>query len=344
MRLTSLLLGIFMAAMIAAPGSVVAAEVVTAERVERAAEFHLDGRIEAVNKATVSAQTSGRIIELPYDVDDFVPAGAVIVRFRDTEQQAALERAAAAYEEVVARSEQAGRELERVEGLVEDQLVSRSVYDQAKAEAQAATARLESARSAVKTAEEQLAYTRVRAPYAGIVTERFVEKGELAQPGQPLMSGLSLEQLRVLVDVPQRLSAVVREQPQVEVITPEGERITTGNIRVFPFADEATHTFRLRADLPSVESVLFPGMLVKAVFSTGSRSAIVVPAEAVARRGEVTAVYVRTGEEDIRLRQVRAGRTIDDMTEILAGLDEGERVMRDPVAAAALYQQVRKEN
>ena len=300
-------------------------------------EFRLDGRIEAVNRATVSAQTSGRIVELPYDVDDYVPAGAVIVRFRDTEQQARVNQAQAALEEAIARHDQASRELERIAGLREEGVVSQADFDRVKAEAEAAGARLESARAALDTAREQLEYTRVRAPYAGIVTARHVELGELAQPGQPLMSGLSLEKLRVLVDVPQSLIAPVRNEASLQVITPQGERLDAEISSIFPFADEATHSFRLRAELPTLEeTTLFPGMLVKTVFVTGKREILLLPGEAIARRGEVTAVYVANENDELHFRQVRTGRARGGHVEILSGLSAEERVALDPVAAAAI--------
>ena len=77
--------------------------------------------------------------------------------------------------------------------MFENDTVAKARYDQARANYDAAQARLESARSSVASAEQQLDYTVVRAPYAGIVSARHVEVGELVRPGQPLMSGLSLE-------------------------------------------------------------------------------------------------------------------------------------------------------
>lgn len=304
--------------------------------------FHLDGRIEAVNRATVSAQTSGRIVELPYDVDDYVPAGAVIVRFRDTEQQAGVSQAEAALEEAVARNVQAQKDLDRIAGLREQAVVSQAEFDRAEAAAEAAAARLESARAALESAREQLEYTRVRAPYAGIVTARHVELGELARPGQPLMSGLSLEKLRMVVDVPQSLVGPVRDGARLTVLTPQGRELDAEISSIFPFADEATHSFRLRAELPELEGArLFPGMLVRAVFVTGEREALLLPAEAVARRGEVTAAYVQGQDGELQFRQLRSGREHDGKIEILAGIAAGEKVALDPVAAAAVMKQER---
>ncbi len=177
-------------------------ESVAASLEDAARERVWDGRVEAVNRATISAQTSGRIAELPFDVNDFVDAGAVVMRFTDTEQQAALASALAALEEANARLAEANQEFERFSQMIENQTISQARFDQSKANRDAAQARVNAAQSGVAAAREQLEYTVVRAPYAGIVAERHVELGELVRPGQPLISGLSLQQLRINVDVP----------------------------------------------------------------------------------------------------------------------------------------------
>jgi RND family efflux transporter MFP subunit len=132
----------------------------------------LDGTVEAVNQATVSAQTSGRVAEIYYDVDDFVEAGAPLMRFTDTEQRAALESARAALQEAEARAAEAESENTRIAAMFENGTVARARYDQAQANRNAAAARLEAARAGVTNAEEQLEHTVVRAPYAGIVSPR----------------------------------------------------------------------------------------------------------------------------------------------------------------------------
>ena len=109
--------------------------------------------VEAVNQATMSAQTSGRIAEVYYDVDDYVEPGEPIVRFTDVEQQSALRQAKAALEEALARQKQADAEFRRAEGLFESGSSSRREYDQALAARDAAVARSAAARSAVQTAE-----------------------------------------------------------------------------------------------------------------------------------------------------------------------------------------------
>lgn len=317
------------------PGGAAAAEVpfptVEARYEEAPRERVFDGTVEAVNRATVSAQTSGRVAEILYDVNDFVEAGAVIMRFTNVEQQAALRQAAASLEEAEARFEEAEQEHERVANMFRNETVSRARFEQAAANRDAAAARLEAARSAVEAAEEQLDYTEVRAPYAGIVSERHVEVGEIVAPGQPLMSGLSLESLRVNVDVPQSMIEPIREIGRAFVYA-DDERIAAERMTFFPVADPVTNTFRVRVDLPEASAQLFPGMFVKAGFIVGETRRLLVPEQAVVRRSELSAVYV-AGEEHVILRQVRLGRRYGDDVEVLAGLDEGELVALDPVAA-----------
>jgi RND family efflux transporter MFP subunit len=306
--------------------------IATAEIDEAPMERLLDGKVEAVNRATMSAQTSGRIAEVFYDVDDYVEPGDPIVRFTDVEQQSALRQAEAALAEAIARQKQAEEDFERVSGLLASGSASQREYDQALASKDAAAARVNAARSAVSTARQQVEYTLVRAPYAGIVTERHVEVGETVGVGQPLMSGLSLEALRVVVDVPQQFAAEVRKNRAAFIITDE-DRVAASGVTIFPFAHTASNTFRVRLEMPPGQFGLYPGMFVKVAFVVGESQRLLVPSEALIRRNEVTGVYVVGADNKVRLRQVRVGRGFGDRAEILAGLRAGEQIATDPVSA-----------
>lgn len=316
----------------AAPGvAAVPFETVIATLEDAARERVWDGRVEAVNQATVSAQTSGRIAELPFDVNDYVEAGAVLMRFTDTEQKAALAQAEAAQQEATARLAEANQEFERFSKMIENNSVSRAAFDQSRANRDAARARLNATRSRVEGAKEQLEYTVIRAPYAGIVSKRHVELGELVSPGQPVISGLSLQSLRVNVDVPQSMFHAIRTIGKAFVYV-KGERIAAESLTFFLVADAEANTFRVRVNLPDGAVTLYPGMFVKVGFVVGETQRLLVPAEAVVRRSELSGVYVADGDA-VALRQVRLGRRYGDSIEVLSGLSEGEAVAIDPVAA-----------
>ena len=299
-----------------------------------ARERHFDGLVEAERRSTVSAQVSARIEDLPFDVDDYVERGDVIVRFRDQQAAADLKQAEAASLEARARLEESRSNYDRIARLFEQQRVSQADMDRATADQQSARARVEAAEGALLSAQENYENTLVRAPFAGIVVERHVELGEMATVGTPLMTGLSLEHLRVVADVPQHDIGALRDGGEAFVDLPDGVSLGAEAIRIFPYADASTHTFRVRLRLAEGQHGIYPGMWVKVRFVTGTEEALPVPVSAVVRRSELTAVYVLGEDGAPRLRQVRLGRDLPDgRVAVLAGLDVGEKVVIDGDAA-----------
>ena len=283
----------------------------------------IDATIEAVQQATISAQTTGRILEINVDVDDYVEKGKVIIRLRDKEQRA--------FDATKARFDEAQSEFKRVQEIYAKKLVAKAALDRAEAQ-------LKATRAAMAQAQEALDHTVIRAPYSGIVVKRLVEVGETARPGEPLMTGLSLEKLRAVVNLPQSLIYTVRQHQQAWVwVGPEREtRVKAESLTISPFADPDSHTFLVRVNLPIGDHHIYPGMYTKVAFMSGEEARLVIPAQAVAHRSEVTAVYVKDEKGTLSLRQVRLGEVLpDNQVEVLAGLSAGETVVLDPVAAAA---------
>lgn len=322
-----------------------ALETVDVTLTETARYFRLDGVVEAVNRSTIAAQTSAQITEVLFDVDDFVEKGAVIVVLRNTEQKAGVEQASANLRAARARLTEAQSEHKRIADLFDRQLVSRQDMDRVSAALKTARAGFEAAQATVNQAGQQLEYTRVTAPYSGIVTERHVEVGEVAQPGTPLMSGISLEQLRVSVEIPQSIVNLVRQHQSATVELPDGQQVEASSVTVFPVAEAGSGSFTTRLGLPSGLSGVFPGMYVKTSFVTGREDVLTVPAQSVAVRSEVTGIYVENADGSISFRHIRPGRTFADgrMT-LLAGADAGEKVVLDPAQAVALLKSGNGDN
>ncbi len=297
-------------------------------------ERYVDGTIEAVNQATVSAQTSGRVVEILYDVNDVVPAGAVIVRLKGTEQRASLQAAQATLTEARARSVEAETSYQRIAELFQRRVVSKSQLDQVTANRDAAAGRLAAAEAGMTAAREGVGYTEIRAPYGGVLTKRLVEVGETVGPGTPLMTGLSLRDLRVDTSIPQGIVMQVRKLKQAAVYVGD-QRIEASKITIFPEAATPSSTFRARLDLPPGTLDLAPGMYVKVGLVIGQVDRLLVPATAVIERSEVTGVYVVDSKGEVSLRYVRPGHHFGDRIEILSGLSSGERIALDPVTASA---------
>jgi len=313
---------------------VVAAQAAPTERM-------LDGTVEAVNQSTVSAQTAGRVEAIFFDVNDTVPAGALIIRIRSTEQAASLTQAQAALKEATAREAEAQTRYERITDMYQRRVVAKATYDEASAARDAAVARLIAARAGLEAAREGVAYTEIRAPYPGVVTQKHVQVGEAVAPGTPLMTGASLDELRVVAEIPQSVIDQVRAARKAAVYA-DGRRIESAGITIFPAAQPETNTFRARIDLPKGVQGLAPGMFVKVGLIVGESERMLVPRSAVVQRSEMRGVYVVATDGRVSLRQVRLGHARGEQVEVLAGLADGERVALDPVAAGLKARQPAK--
>ncbi|MES1943598.1 RND family efflux transporter MFP subunit [Salinisphaera sp. PC39] len=297
-------------------------------------EVAFDGNLEALNRSTVASEVNARVTELPFDVGDYVEQGEVIARFRDTSQQARLRAAQAGLDEARARLAEVAETYRRARALYEKELIAKAQLENAVAAYESAKARVSAAEADVRGAQEALEHTVVRAPYSGVVLERHVELGETATVGQPLMTGLSLEHLRAVVDIPQSYIAALREHRSARAILPDGASVPAASLRIPPGADPQTHTFRVLVRLPEGDHGVFPGTLVKIAFVRGETRRLLLPATAVVRRSEVVAVYVVGEDGRVTLRQVRLDEPrADGRLPVLAGVSEGERVALDPIAA-----------
>lgn len=315
---------------VSAPGP--ALQLLVVRPVQTAAEWRIDGTVEAIDHATVAAQTSGRVEAIYYDVGQYVPAGSVIIRLRAMEQHAALVQAQGALRAASARALEAQTRYQRIRDMFDREVVPKADLDQATADRDAAAAQLSAARAAVVSAQQGVAYTEVRAPYAGVVTQRLVEVGETVAPGTPLMSGVSLQRLRVAVDIPQSIVDAVRRNMAGGIYI-GGRRIEAAHVTVFPVASTPSNTFRAWLDLPQSASGLYPGMFVNVGLVLGQRARLLVPASAIVRRSAVTAVYLVQADGWTNMQQVRVGEAIGDRVEVLSGLQPGDRVALDPLAA-----------
>jgi RND family efflux transporter MFP subunit len=285
----------------------------------------------------MKAQTSGQLAEIYFDVDDIVNKDDVLARFNNKRQKAELDLAMAGYAEAEADYQRSDDDFNRIDKLFAEKIVSKSDLDRAQAAQRTAKARLDGANARVKSARQEYEYTVIRAPYSGIVTKRHVQVGESVHPGSDLVSGISLDRLRVVVDVPQDLVETIRQHKKAMLYLPDGSSVDSEDLTIFPFADEASNSFRVRINLPTGISGLYPGVLVRVGFSGDNREVLVIPASALTHRGEMSIVYVRADDGRIVLRQVRQGDAIDqDRLVIHAGLAEGESVFPDPTAATVL--------
>jgi RND family efflux transporter MFP subunit len=283
--------------------------------------------IEAVRQATIAAQVPGRVVEVRADAGDAVKQGQLLMRIDARE-------AAEGYAASQATLANAKANYERTKNLHTQKFISKAALDKAESDYKAAQAGSGAAGAAASHAS-------IVSPLTGFVAQRHTEAGEMATPGRPLVTVYDPKGLRVTSSIPQYKLAEVRAHLRAKVEFPEnGKWVDASKVEVLPAADPRTHTVTARVYMPDNQPGILPGMFARAHFVTGKAKKLLVPAAAVLRRGEVTAVYVIDEKSAARLRQVRlsepftvGGQTPGGFHEVLAGLSAGEKVALDPVKA-----------
>jgi len=297
--------------------------------------YSAEAVIEAVRQSTVSAQIAGRIVDLRFDVGDYVKKGEVIVRIDERAATQAVAASEAQVREADAAARNARATLERSRQLLAQKFISQAALDKDEADSKQAQARLSAMLAGAGQAATERSFATVVAPYSGVVSARHVELGEMAVPGKPLMTGFDPSTLRAVANVPQAQVAAIQASGKARLEVPSlGRWIEVRQLAVMPSADPRTHTTRVRLELPEDARGVYPGVFARAYFTIGRAPRLLAPREAVFHRSEVTGVYVVDGKGAARLRQIRLGTAGDERTvEVLAGLKPGERVALDPIKA-----------
>ena len=296
--------------------------------------YSAEATVEAVKQSTLAAQVSGRVSAIHFDAGDRVKAGAVLLRLSAQELSSAVSSSQAQAAQAAATLANARADYQRQQQLFQKKFISQAAMDRATAEYHAAEAAARAARAGVGQTSAVRSYTVITAPYSGIVAARHVEVGETVSPGKPLMTGFDPRDMRVIASIPQFKLAEIKAATRVAVEIPSTSKwIDATSITVLPSADAATHTVKVRINLPANQEGVIPGMFARAHFSVGNARKLSIPASAVVRRSEITAVYV-VKQNQVSLRQIRLG-TADTrgQVEVLAGLNSGEVIALEPVKA-----------
>ncbi len=299
-----------------------------------------DGVVEAVRQTAIATQVPGAVVSLDVKAGDAVKAGQVLLRLDARAAEQTVAAGAAQVQAARAAQDAASQELERQKQLYAKNYISQAALERAEAQYKAAHAQALAQLAHAGVARTQSGFYVIRAPYAGVVADVAVVLGDMAMPGRPLLTLYDPDLLRVSVALPQ--TAAVRLQPgqllQVELPGVHPARIGPVQTQLLPTVDPATHTLELRLDLPRGLTGAAPGMFARAWLpgAAGDQARLYVPAQAIVRRAELTAVYVIGADGRPLLRQVRLGPAGADGVEVLSGVAAGERVALDPQAAARM--------
>ena len=329
----------------AAPEVVHGVQLLTAQRATIPDWVEAVGTLQAAQTSQLASQIMGNIVEMRVKEGDRVRRGQVLAVLEDAQPQAAVQRARAAenaaQQEIAAANSEYGlaeATFKRYQDLYNKKSVSPQEFDEVKAHEQAASARralaqagLAQAQAAMTQAQTTLSYTRVLAPFDGVVTEKRADPGTLASPGMVLLVVEDQRRFRLEASVDEGDIRLVKLGLAVPVTLDSlpGAQFSGRVAQIVPAADPASRSFIVKVELPA-DSRLRSGLFGRAHIARGQRQAILVPRSAVVERGQLQGVYVVGEDQLATLRYITLGNPVGDQVEALSGLQGGERVVAAP--------------
>ena len=316
--------------------------------------YEATGTVRARTSATLSSRVMAYVREVSARAGDRVREGQPLVLLDAQDLETNVRRAEAAETEVRsaipeadngvagarANLDLAEATFHRMEELAAKKSISNQEFDEAAARRKSAQAAYDMARARRTQLDAKLAqaaeeihaarimrdYTRIAAPFAGVVTARSAEPGNLAAPGAPLLTVEQDGAYRLEATVEESKLPFIKTGQTVEVgIEALDRRLTARVSEIVPAVDAASRSYTVKIDLPAAPN-LRSGMFGRAWFPMGTRKVLPVPRAALIERGQLQSVLV-VEEDRARTRLVTTGLRGHDAVEVLSGLSEGERVI-----------------
>ena len=273
------------------------------------------GTVHSLARAQVSTKITGRVAQAEFVLGQTIAVGEPLVMLAADELNARVDQAQAALD-------QAENDHTR-----EATLLSRGAATTDSVRSLDERRRM--AGAALAEAKAMLGYTRVTAPFNGVITRKFVNAGDLASAGTPLFELEGIDQLRAEVEVPESLATIA---PGASLTMLTGERRITGTLAEFsPASDPLSRTRLAKVSLPDNVSV-HQGQFIRVFWPAGENALLTVPTNAIGTFGQMEQVFVVTDGKAV-LRLVKTGLHDGSRVQILAGLDANETVILDAPAS-----------
>ncbi|MCC2618102.1 efflux RND transporter periplasmic adaptor subunit [Aestuariibacter halophilus] len=281
--------------------------------------------IEARDITRISSQLLARITAINVRAGDRVNAGDVLITLENDGLLAQKAQASARIEAVQSSLQEAQANQQRISRLREQGLASASEQDSVNATASRLSAELDAARQQLSEVDNALEYSQIRAPIAGVVIDRLAEPGNMATPGNPLLSLYNPRSLQVQANVRESLAVQLQKGQTLEVhVDAIAQTINADIVEIVPAADLAARSFLIKLSLPE-QSQLKQGMSAHVNVPVDTRSVIRIPRKLVQEYGQLDMVWV-VENELLSRRMVRTGNTDGEYVVILRGLQPGETV------------------
>ncbi|MBI5598828.1 MAG: efflux RND transporter periplasmic adaptor subunit [Deltaproteobacteria bacterium] len=288
------------------------------------------GTLEPEEEVEVSAEVSARLTRVFRDEGAMVGSGERLALLDEETFRLKVSRANADLERALSDLDFAFKDLERKEALFREGIVSKENHEESVMRKKAASAMAESAKAALSLAERDLENSRVKAPFSGVLSEKYVSTGGYVREGEKLFKLMNINPVKVSAGIPERyLGAVSAGQTVSLRVAPVIGEFMGRIYFISPHIDDATRTFEIKARIKNPDGVLRPGFFADVTITTGMKKGIfLVPENGVVTRDDKRFVFV-VKDGAVEERAVVIGERAMGKIEVIKGVEEGETVVKD---------------
>jgi len=292
----------------------------------------LPGTLQGFVQAPVSARAGGYLRRWTKDIGSQVKQGELLAEIETPELDQQLSQAVAARNQTASSLELARSTLERWEALRKRDAVSQQELEEKRSGHAQARANLAGADANVERLRQLGNFKRVTAPFAGVITRRNVDIGDLIDSNKPLFTLSQTDPLRVYVNVPQAYAQLVK--PGQDAVVTQAElrgRTFKGKVaRTAGSIDAGTRTMQVEITLPNRDGALLPGAFVNVALAAAPSGALTIPSNALLFRSQGPLVAKVDGAGGVHLQAVRLGRNYGETIEVTSGLEGNESLVLNP--------------
>ena len=296
----------------------------------------LPGTLQGYVQSPIGARSSGYVKRWYKDIGSPVKAGDLLAEIETPEIDQQLTQAIAARQQAAASLSLATSTMERWEALRKKDAVSQQELDERRSNDQQSRANLAAAEANVERLRQLEAFKRVVAPFAGVITKRNVDTGDLIDAGGGAARALFVlaqtDPLRIYINVPQTYAQLVKVGQEVSITQTElrGQSFSGRIARTAASIDTATRTMQVEVTLPNREGLLMPGAFVQVSLPLKASQAMTVSTNTLLFRNGGIRVAVVDAQSAVSLRTLKVGRNYGEMVDVLDGLSPGEKVVLNP--------------
>ncbi|MCR9182714.1 MAG: efflux RND transporter periplasmic adaptor subunit [Flavobacteriaceae bacterium] len=291
----------------------------------------VSGEVVAVNNATLSTRMMGHVNRVHVNIGDQVTQGQLLISINNSDLQAQRARVNAGINEAQVAVNNAKRDFDRFTALFAQNSASQKELDDITAHYEMAKARLESAKAMKAEVDAQFAYSNISAPFSGVVTNRFVEAGAMANPGMPLIAMEAPGNFEVRASVPEGVISQIKPGETVEVLVTSINKTISGKVTEVSSSSSMTGgQYPVKVVLEN-DAALKSGMYATVQFpvpqTEKTPQLVTVPQEAIVTQGDLRGVYTVSQQNTAMLRWLRLGRSFGNEVEVLSGLNADEAII-----------------